>query len=586
MDIEARAIWFLDGSLNVTSRLEANTLKGEKGPSWDGHILVYANSNKSKEGIARVPIQVKGVKSENLIEDTIKYDVDIVDLQNFFEEGGAIYFVVYMDTLGNGTIYYKTLLPYNIKSILDAHPENTKTIRLSFSKFPSDETAKTDLFLNFVKDKSKQGSVKYTGALTFESIDPANVKYYSLGFSSIDARKNPYEYLFNHEVFVYAFDNDGAPKPLGLVQAQEFSKFQNDSVYCNGKKYFDKVKICHKKDYNEIVFGENIFMRMPKNDVSYQLHFDLGGTLQTRKRDISFLLDWQKTKKVIIGEKEFLAPLENNSGIIETSELVKYYKKLEELSNCLNEIGVKSDVNLNEFTFEDNQNAEALVDAFVRKQPLHLQNNNEEIMIRNFKIANITALIIGLRQDDGTYILKNFFKHKLNKVEGTVGNESFALSQFLPMNKTHFLNISNIDYDEIYNDIININGCKYYYDWVIRFVLEMLLAYDINKDKKLLNEALRLYDWLQSVYNIDSIKPIHLINSLQIAKRLRKLKKEEINRLNDFVEQNNIKDIYLLGAHILLGNKNSAKRYYGKLSENEKKEFNEYPIANLWKSRK
>ena len=226
------------------------------------------------------------------------------------------------------------------------------------------------------------------------------------------------------------------------------------------------------------------------------------------------------------------------------------------------------------------------MDAFVRKQPLHLQNNNEEIMIRNFKIANITALIIGLRQDDGTYILKNFFKHKLNKVEGTVGNESFALSQFLPMNKTHFLNISNIDYDEIYNDIININGCKYYYDWVIRFVLEMLLAYDINKDKKLLNEALRLYDWLQSVYNIDSVKPIHLINSLQIAKRLRKLKKEEINCLNDFVEQNNIKDIYLLGAHILLGNKNSAKRYYGKLSENEKKEFNEYPIANLWKSRK
>lgn len=586
MDIESRAIWFLDGSLNVTSRLEASTLKGEKGPSWDGHILVYANPNKSKEGITRVPIQVKGVKSDNLSEDTIKYDVDITDLKNFFEEGGAIYFVVYMDTLGNGTIYYKILLPYNIKSILDAHPENTKTIRLSFSKFPNDEIAKTDLFLNFVKDKSKQGSVKYTGALTFESIDPASVKYYSLGFSSIDAKKNPYEYLFNNEVFVYAFDNDGAPKPLGLVQAQEFSKIQNDSVYCNGKKYFDKVKICHKKDCDEIVFDENIFMKMPKNNISYQLHFDLGGTLQTRKRDISFLLDWQKTKKIIIGQKELYAPLENNLGIVKTSELVKYCKKLEELSICLKEIGVESDVNMDVFTAEDNKNAESLVDAFVRKQSLHLHNNNEEIMIRNFKIANITALIIGLRQNDGTYILRNFFKHKLNKVEGTIGNESFALSQFLPMNKTHFLNVSNIDYNEIYTDITSINGCKHYYDWVIRFVLEMLLAYDINKDKKLLYEAQRLYDWLRSVYNVDSIKPIHLINSLQIAKRFRKLKKEEINHLNNFVEQNGVKDIYLLGAHILLGNKNSAKRYYEKLSENEKNEFNGYPIANLWKSRK
>ncbi|MCI8951544.1 MAG: hypothetical protein HFG49_16220 [Lachnospiraceae bacterium] len=81
-------------------------------------IYIYSNKNKRKERIKKVPVQVKGKKEDDFSTEIIKYPVSIIDLENYFYDGGVVFFVVYISNNGLKTkIYYACLLPIKIRSI-------------------------------------------------------------------------------------------------------------------------------------------------------------------------------------------------------------------------------------------------------------------------------------------------------------------------------------------------------------------------------------------------------------------------------------------------------------------------------------
>ena len=101
MDIEKLATSAVVDSISLTDILSAFINEGDKEPSFDGSIYIHADARKTKEGIKKVPVQIKGTKrKKNLPKGSLKYTVSRIDLDNWLNHGGIVLFVVYIDNTG------------------------------------------------------------------------------------------------------------------------------------------------------------------------------------------------------------------------------------------------------------------------------------------------------------------------------------------------------------------------------------------------------------------------------------------------------------------------------------------------------
>jgi len=122
------------------------------------------------------------------------------------------------------------------------------------------------------------------------------------------------------------------------------------------------------------------------------------------------------------------------------------------------------------------------------------------------------------------------------------------------------------------------------FDISIRFLLTLLHAYDLSGGKRedLLKVAFEFALWIkETASNIDYA--VKELNYLQVVKRQRLFKEDELQILWDIIEDNSIDNMCKVGAYLLLEQQIPAKRYFKKLSENQKKELKKYPIYHFWK---
>lgn len=106
--------------------------------------------------------------------------------------------------------------------------------------------------------------------------------------------------------------------------------------------------------------------------------------------------------------------------------------------------------------------------------------------------------------------------------------------------------------------------------------LEAILAYDENKNKKLLEYANFLLD---KIINIESMHEIAIINKCQIKKRLGKLTLDDKFELMKIFEKKKDNLIYSISINLLIDKKEDAKKELENLTEYEKEEYLKYPIS-------
>ena len=106
-------------SISKTDVLSPFINDGDKEPSWDGNIYIYEDKRKKKDGIKKVPVQVKGERRKRISpKKAPKFSVEIIDLDNWLNDGGVVLFVVLIDESGeNKAIYYSSLLPVLIRHL-------------------------------------------------------------------------------------------------------------------------------------------------------------------------------------------------------------------------------------------------------------------------------------------------------------------------------------------------------------------------------------------------------------------------------------------------------------------------------------
>ena len=141
IDTEIIAVSAVKESIAKTEVLKPFINDGDKEPSWDGHIYIHENSSKTKKGLKRVPVQVKGVTGKR-IDCKKKFRIDRVDLENYLREGGTFLFVVCVSEDGEDKcIYYSSLLPIKIRRLLKG--KQGKEVSIDITPFPSSNAERT-----------------------------------------------------------------------------------------------------------------------------------------------------------------------------------------------------------------------------------------------------------------------------------------------------------------------------------------------------------------------------------------------------------------------------------------------------------
>ncbi|MEJ6952093.1 DUF4365 domain-containing protein [Natronospora cellulosivora (SeqCode)] len=580
---EMRSIIKIKDYLTRTPMLIPDIRENDKTPSWDGEIIVYNKESIAKKDIAgRVAIQIKGSVQSDLSKKTIKYTLDSSDIRNYLSSNGAIIFVVYMSDYENCKIYYNSLLPFDLIKLIDNIGEQkTKTIPLE--EFPKeDQEQVTNIFLHFIRNQSLQGSIDRR-LLSLSDVDKLGMEIDGIYFGHTGINFNNIidviDYTLKHPTYIYV-----QPKgfkinvPVDKINAQEILSDIKAKITIDNETLYENYKAVYKSEERILKIGKSFEFYL----YSGKFHYNLSGTLINRIRDIKFLLALFYNKNININgvklpERTVNAKYED---IKKHEELLCH---LEEIKSTLDILDAMDDLEFDNLTDRDFRFLSLIVKAFHHNEDVPLSLDNKP-GIGNLNIGNLVLKIVCQKSNNNNkFKLSNYFgTHKIRCTFESDG-DIFIISHYVLLKKDDFLTISNINYSRIVDSILNTPKSSPQYEFTNQLVLEMLKAFDESNNDKILKASLMIMDWLLEYSNIN--KAILILNKMQIFKRKRDLKTKELEDIYE-IKSNSTDIRILLGCSILLESFTEAKMYYNKLSEDCREEFDNYPISNLWDTRR
>ncbi|MDR2354547.1 MAG: hypothetical protein LBF22_15600, partial [Deltaproteobacteria bacterium] len=273
MDIELAAVSALESLLALCDGIKSHINEYDKEPIWDGNIYVYEkDAYKTENMLGRVPVQIKGKKIANSSTITcLTYQVKVSELNHYLNDGGVFYFVVAIFDQKK-TIFYKALLPYELKCILK-NIEKEKTKSITLAKMPNNIDSVKQLFRNFITDRKLQYPLI---TMTEEDIEKAlrhNVVDYKIYFEPekiIDSHSEYLKELSSQPFYIYAKTQNGTLIPCDYYDPSQ--KFIADKlnlpVYVNGKKYFDYCFERYEQGKRFISIGTVCKLPWPDKDIN------------------------------------------------------------------------------------------------------------------------------------------------------------------------------------------------------------------------------------------------------------------------------------------------------------------------------
>ena len=393
--------------------------------------------------------------------------------------------------------------------------------------------------------------------------------------------KEPYKYLFEHDVYLYAECKDLNLKvPIDHMWRAEICKTELDGeVRVGNVIYYNGYEVFHKPDGDEIHIGKSIKFII-KNDGTSKVQYKLSGNLDERIVAEEMLIALIKEKAVFVNNVRLeINPSEEELGTFELKKSEAHLEHLKTVKGILNGLGVNEPLDCGNLTEKD----EEYIKMLIRSQKYNEKvgfNNMHVPPIAYVQIGNLKIMLHFKEQDDGKYIIENYCDCEIGVAGEYTDGTKFPTSKYTILMAEDFATISNLNFGIIVDELIQTNNSGHI-SRTIFTLLEMLKAYDITKNQALLEEAIRLADWLKQTDETD----ISLINLLQCHYRKRELNEEEENVLEDMIARNRKDKQICAAAYILLGKSKRARSIIGILSDEQKKVFEDYPIYAMIKDR-
>ena len=564
--------------ISKTGFLVAQINEGDKEPSWDGAIYLYKNANakKKKEDLCgRVYVQVKSKGAETLLKPKIKYHISRVDLSNYLTQGVA-FFVVYYNVNGDTQIYYSLLSPIRVKTLLSQIGSHQGK-NVEFSMIPIDDKEFTSLVMNFYEDCVKQAS--FAASTTFTKKELKNIKQSVINIQCYGNSKEDFlKYPFSYPVCIYEKGPDNYPDiPVEYGQISQFQYSVNKEVVINDKVYYRTFVVTRGNGSTQLSLGKS-FTLTYENDMPGKVSFTLNGNLSERINDMSFILDFIQSDKMMVGGRPFMIGPKGNLPDIDAKieHFNKHFEYLTNLQKIAEILHIKEEFDFQKGSQETDDAIKVLTDVLINKKPHNGFSDS------SFKLCHATiydvylplAFIKGQNGDNDNFvnILGDPFDVYIKDKCGSV----FTTTQYILLTQSSYCHISDIHYDNILQSLMATVNEGIIAEQVNFALLFILSAYDQNPQKSgLLSMATSLAEWLLN--NRESIPlPIRQINYLQTVKRTREYSAEETQLLHQIVNDKKGSEEAITSAYLLLDDIPKAKKHYAKIKD--KKTYEEYPI--------
>lgn len=583
MDTEKIAIAAVMRYVAQCNYLSPYLNSGDKEPSWDGNIYIYENELLKKDSIKRIPVQIKGKQCKNLPTGTIEYSVALSDLENYMNDSGVLFLVVYIGGNREEKIFYRKLYPITLKRLIsEANAQKTMSIKLEELTLSYEEFVA--MLKAFHKDRLMQASFVHVNAPVLEELIAQGILE-SITLSAVLNKAemiNPVKAFLNSE-FIYVRIKGGLlPLPIEM-SAIDFRLGQvvKIPVTIGNVVIYTELRATSSKKENIVEIGQSIQLRVTADNLIWQIQYKLKGSLRDQIQDMDFILKVLREGSFNIGNMNFkisIAEFEKKGFDYKKHEklLFQYQKTLK----LLDTLGIKKDLDLSRMNNEAWAITRMLITAFVDNEVI-CGVKQDLLPVIFLEISNLyIVLATEQTKEKGCYLLKSFQETSIPIYIDRCG-EMHPVSKYSIFQKKQFAELSNIDFMDVVTSI------KEFGDFLSANVLllEMILAYDIKPIAELKLALGELSEWIFK-WAPDSLIPygIRLLNRLQVIRRSRELNHEEVADLLRIIESKEQDEEVLLGAYLLLDNLPAAKIHFDNLSEEKQAAFSKYPIFRFFKT--
>lgn len=583
--IEMSAVNKLEAALLSTGMIVPNISKSDSVPSWDGEILLYKSRDDLSKGnlSGKIPVQVKGTMVTRFEKKKAVFQADVRDLQNYFNDNGAMFFLIQLKDFDTYKIYYASLLPFDLRRLLE-QAEGQKTKQITLDEFPYKyRDGIVRVVSDFIINKNKRAQL-LPDVRSLVDLENSKMEVEKLELSiprfGIKNEDEMFSEILARPLYVYA-------KPQNIEASFVVDKFrpekviiqQNTPVIVNGEILYDKIEEIRQIGKAKLLkIGNDITILLNEN--KWTINYSFQGTLHEQIPEMRMLLALSKGQEARIGNRVFSHGNMNLNGHT-LEDMEKRLSDLLQIDETLKKLHVKKDLEFGNLSKIDLINLTHLVRGILDGNPVPLSINGKA-GAGTLSIGNIKVAISSKCNPNGNdFLISNFFDgHFVTAKEGDVPENGFEISPYHLMKSSSFLELDNADLSSVVKSVIKCPYSEIYVDYTINLILELIRLFDDSKNDEALEVATQLLNHLRK--HDDSQEELYRINQIQIEKRRRRLSKEEMQYLIS-LKASGIPIQYQLAANILLESFQEAAIVYEQLSESEKQCFDSFPIRTLWR---
>ncbi len=581
---------FIEDSKTISQYLDDN----DKEPCWDGHLYLYSDGIRDKEHqIGRVPVQIKGMEVSRFVTKKWKFKLDKVDLKAYLHEPTFFIVCQVKKDSKERKLFYRELLPDLVNKLLRdmGKHDSRKTL---FHPLTEDLKEFEEQLMVFISNSRKMVSFAHAEPLSMADAIKQGIKDFSfIAPAKFSDKLQFFKYLSTHPTHLYA----------------KISKDLNiDMPLSDGPSTF----AFKREDNGEVKVGDRVFFKGFSSEIkdgrltisiANVITITLPLDVKDKVKPIVKMTTTAKYLKQAIKEAEFAIAL-NDKGVLTVGKVdfnikvneLDYVTKLrnelkdwKELDNLLDKLHVTKQFDLSGITKAQEQLINLLIDTVGEGKTVKLPGQQSTLL--TMEISNITLLLWCAAGADGTCAIGDYFDKSIRILYKVNGKESVQVSPYSYLqNEKYWEKIDNIDFSgliESAKEAVKVHEYSYYmanYDVLAMIsAADALETNDVERSKKLLDEALKLNEWLIENEPKDEMKPVHLINKMQIFKRQRLLMEVENHVLQDLCKNEGLGNTVKIAVYLLLDKQKEAESLFENLSEEEKVSMKDFPIWRFHK---
>ena len=587
--IEEKALNHFKSFIEDSKVISQFIADNDKEPCWDGHLYLYADGIRDKEHLqGRVPIQIKGTEVGRFVTKKWKFKLEKADLKAYLEEPTFFIVCQVKKDSKERMLFFRELLPDLVNKLLRDMGKNATRMTL-FHPLTEDLKEFEDQLMVFLSNSKKMISFAHSKLLSMEEALKKGIKDFSfIAPSKYADRLQLMKYLSTHSSYIYAIISKelDVDMPLSNGPGRFIFQREDDSEVRVGDKVYFKGYHNEIKDGRIIIkIGNVMTINMPMDNTDVEQ-----ATVKLTTK--------AKYLKESINEAEFGVAL-NDTGVLSVGMLnlqmkvheKEYVEELrqklirwKELDNVLETLHVTKPFDLTAITDDQGKLIDLLIETVGKGNMVNLPGQEATLLL--LEIGNIELLLWCAVGKDGMCAIGDFFDRSIRIAYKISEDETINVSpySYLQLDKL-WEKVDNIDFDNIISSAEEAaRQHEYCYMMSNYDVLAMITAADalektdVERSKKLLEEALKLDEWLIGKEPKDEMRPLHIINKMQIMKRQRELTADERQRLEDMLNDEFAGDMVKAGVYLLLDRQEEFQQLFETMQEDEKKSLKEFPI--------